>query len=325
VRRRHDPERDAEFRRIVADAKGRHNLSDVIGRATRLRKSGGELVGLCIFHEERSPSLCVNDAKGVYLCRGCGATGDIVAAVMHVEKLGFADALRWLGAADLPQADSNARVKAIVRDEADKDAKVDAAAYIWARAVPVTGTPAEAYLRSRSIVTWPDAAVRFARTWAWCDFDTGQTGPDLPALLVLVTDAGGEFAGIQRIFLTEVGRKADMRAPKRSLGRVRGGAVRLGPAAREVVLCEGPEDGLSLAQELPDASVWVVLGTAMMPEVAYPAKVRSIVLAGQNDEPGRVAIEKAAKGLAERGFAVRTMWPDARFKDWNDQLRGVEQ
>lgn len=321
--RRRSPEEDAEFRRIVADAKQRHNLSDVIGRATKLRRSGSEMVGLCIFHEERTPSLNVNDAKGAYLCRGCGATGDIVSAVMHIEKLSFADALRWLGAADLPKADPSARVKAIARDEADKDARVDAAAHVWANATPVEGTPAEVYLRSRGILRWPNGAVRFARTWAWCDFDTGQTGPDLPALLVLVTDASGQFYGIQRIFLTEDGRKSDMRAPKRSLGRARGGTVRLGPAKREIVLCEGPEDGLSLAQELPDASVWVVLGTAMMPEVDYPAQVRSIVIAGQNDAPGHAAVEKAAAALTKRGFAVRSMWPRDGFKDWNDQLRGI--
>jgi DNA primase len=90
-----------------------------------------------------------------------------------------------------------------------------------------------------------------------------------------------------------------------------------------MILCEGPEDGLTIAQEMPGRSVWVALGTAMMPELHIPEGVSSLVIAGQNDSPGRAAVQAAAEALAERGLSVRTMYPEPAFKDWNDMLRGV--
>lgn len=54
--------------------KGRHALSAIIGRRVKLRKAGHELVGLCPFHDENTPSFRVNDAKGVFHCdRNCEA------------------------------------------------------------------------------------------------------------------------------------------------------------------------------------------------------------------------------------------------------------
>jgi len=169
--------------------------------------------------------------------------------------------------------------------------------------------------------------IRFALTPAWYDDDTGECGPDLPALLGAVVDGDDQLIGLQRVFLADGGRsKARMQKPKRSLGRVKGGALRINSDADsfgdELILTEGPEDGLSLAQEL-EAEVWVTLGTAMMPFIDYPPRIVSIVIAGQNDVAGRAAVEQAEEELAERGFATRTMWPAEGYKDWNDQLRGI--
>jgi DNA primase len=53
-------------------------LSDIIGRTVTLQqRSGSTLAGLCPFHDERTPSFTVNDAKGVFRCYGCGAHGGI--------------------------------------------------------------------------------------------------------------------------------------------------------------------------------------------------------------------------------------------------------
>ncbi|WP_443208877.1 toprim domain-containing protein [Sphingomonas sp. Mn802worker] len=61
------------------------------------------------------------------------------------------------------------------------------------------------------------------------------------------------------------------------------------------IVTEGPEDALSLAQELPGREVWACLGTAFMIEAQYPSRIRSIVIAGQNDKPGREASAAAVR------------------------------
>ncbi len=322
-------EQDAAFRRAVDEAKQRHNISDVVRRRGKVTRIGREYRSLCLFHTERSPSMQLNDAKGTFHCFGCGASGDIVSLVMHAEGLGFAEAIRWLGGAGLPAIDPAERIKAAQEDAAEREAAMQRARDVWNAAVLTDGTPAAAYARSRGITMPLPPSFRFGHTPAWYDDDTGECGPNRPALLAAVAIEGQPYPiGLQRIFIAPDGSgKASMSKPKRSLGRIKGGAVRVtgrNPEAQhEVIITEGPEDALSLAQKLPGREVWAALGTALMIEADYPPRIRSIVIAGQNDAPGRAAVDKARLGLEARGFAVRTMWPSDGFKDWNDQLRGV--
>lgn len=315
-----------EMRDRIREVKDRHNLSDIISRKTTLKRAGRELRGLCFVHEEKTPSLYVNDQLGVYLCRGCSASGDLISAVMEIEGLDFMRALRWLGAADLPKADPAQRVKAVERDEAERSMRAEDAAQIWKQSVPLAGTLGETYLASRCITAWP-TSIRFARTWWWCNYETGEVSPELPAVIGMVQREDG-FSGIQRIFLRQDGAgKAALGGGKAklSLGGVRGGALRLGPAAPTIHVCEGPEDGLSLAQEMPGISVWVALGTANMPQIRYPATVRKVVICAQNDAAGERATEAAAEALADQGYMVDVRRPRAEYKDWNDQLCAMKR
>lgn len=313
-----------DLRREADEARDRYDLSTIVGRRTTLRRAGREMVGLCVFHSERSPSLHVNDATGFYHCFGCGAGGDAIRFVMETEGLRFMAALRWLGAAGLPPVDPEQRAKAVAEDAAARADAIAEATSVWEKGQPAAGTPAEVYARSRGIVASLPASIRFVRTYAWHNRETGELGPDLPAMIGAVVDGQGSLTGLQRIFLADGGRaKASIKKPKRTLGRVLGGALRLGPPAAEIIICEGPEDGLTLAQEIPDASVWVTLGTGMMPSVQYPPEVKSIVLAGDNNDAGRAAVERSALALNDAGYSVRVMFPEEGFADFNDMLRGI--
>jgi len=75
-------------------------------------------------------------------------------------------------------------------------------------------------------------------------------------------------------------------------------------------------------QEGPGLPVWVPFGTSMMPSVEFPPIVKRVIIAGQNNTAGRVAVNKAAIALAERGLLPSFAWPGAQYDDWNDQLRG---
>jgi DNA primase len=68
----------------------------VVSARTQLRKSGARHLGLCPFHDERTPSFSVSADKGTYYCFGCGAGGDTVRFVEETENVGFVGAIEWL-------------------------------------------------------------------------------------------------------------------------------------------------------------------------------------------------------------------------------------
>lgn len=139
-------------------------------------------------------------------------------------------------------------------------------------------------------------------------------------------NVAGDLTGIQRIWLAHDGRgKADVAKPKRSLGQVKGGAIRLGDLDGTgcLTVCEGPEDGLSLLDML-GGPVWVAAGASFLPAMQFPPEVRSIVIGADNDPAGHTAAEGAARAYAERGLSVRIIRPLEWAKDFNDELRGAD-
>jgi len=68
-------------------------LSDVIQRAVVLKKKGNEFLGLCPFHNEKTPSFTVNDQKHFYHCFGCGAHGTVFDYLINRENLNFPEAV----------------------------------------------------------------------------------------------------------------------------------------------------------------------------------------------------------------------------------------
>ncbi len=106
-----------------------------------------------------------------------------------------------------------------------------------------------------------------------------------------------------------------------SLGSLAGGAVRLAPKLADiVVLTEGIEDGLSIAQAT-GLIAWAVLGTSGLRTVRLPDAVREVVIAADNDEPGEAAARDAAQRFLAEGRRVKIARP-SKAKDFNDVLRG---
>lgn len=73
-------------------------IEEVVGDFVSLKRRGANLLGLCPFHNERTPSFTVSPAKGFFKCFGCGKAGDSVNFIMEHEHLTFPEALRWLAA-----------------------------------------------------------------------------------------------------------------------------------------------------------------------------------------------------------------------------------
>ena len=72
-------------------------IVSIIGQRVELRRAGKEFVGLCPFHQEKTPSLRVNEDKGVFHCFGCGASGDVLDFVIQLDGLTFPEARAQLG------------------------------------------------------------------------------------------------------------------------------------------------------------------------------------------------------------------------------------
>jgi len=80
----------------VTAVKERSSLQDVVREHVTLRRSGSSLVGLCPFHDEKSPSFNINPTNGYYHCYGCGEGGDVISFVQKVEHLTFAEGVERL-------------------------------------------------------------------------------------------------------------------------------------------------------------------------------------------------------------------------------------
>lgn len=72
------------------------NILEVIGDFVQLKRRGANYLGLCPFHGEKTPSFTVSPSKEIYKCFGCGKSGNTISFLMEHEKLGYAEALRWL-------------------------------------------------------------------------------------------------------------------------------------------------------------------------------------------------------------------------------------
>ncbi|MBP6415579.1 MAG: DNA primase [Chitinophagaceae bacterium] len=75
---------------------GRLDILDVIGGFVKLKKRGSNYLGLCPFHNEKTPSFTVSPAKELYKCFGCGKAGNTISFIMEHEKYSYVDALKWL-------------------------------------------------------------------------------------------------------------------------------------------------------------------------------------------------------------------------------------
>src|SRR5699024_5216426 len=83
---------DATIDRVKDDG----NIVDIISSYVQLNKSGANYVGLCPFHNEKTPSFTVSQSKQFFHCFGCGESGDSIAFIMKIENLDFIDATKLL-------------------------------------------------------------------------------------------------------------------------------------------------------------------------------------------------------------------------------------
>jgi putative DNA primase/helicase len=193
-----------------------------------------------------------------------------------------------------------------------------AAARLWAAAKPIEGSPAEAYLRSRGLAL----AVLDLRYHPRTPSGPGAQAIFRPALLAAVRDESGLMA-VHRTFLDLApARLADLPAPKRALGRLGQGAVRLRPPQDHTLgWAEGIENAMA-ATLLTGIPCWATLGTERFARVVLPASVKRLILFLDNDSGGRRAEKLARERHRHVNIEVEARHPEAAGADWNDVLLG---
>jgi len=80
----------------IQQIQSRIDIVDIVGGFIKLKKRGTNYLGLCPFHNEKSPSFTVSPAKEIYKCFGCGRSGNSISFLMEHEKYSYVEALRWL-------------------------------------------------------------------------------------------------------------------------------------------------------------------------------------------------------------------------------------
>ncbi len=82
----------------IEEIKERVRLVEVASESIDLRQRGGNFVGLCPFHSEKTPSFQIRDAENYYHCFGCGASGNVITFVMELQGVSFPEAVEYLAA-----------------------------------------------------------------------------------------------------------------------------------------------------------------------------------------------------------------------------------
>lgn len=140
---------------IVEEVRQRNDIVDVISSYVKLQKKGSNHMGLCPFHNEKSPSFSVSQSKQMYHCFGCGVGGNVFTFIMEYENFTFVEALKLLAEKSgitLPEAD--------LSEEAKKQANLkmrlleinkEAAKYFYYQLKADTGNAAYQYLVKRGL------------------------------------------------------------------------------------------------------------------------------------------------------------------------------
>ena len=151
---------------FLDELRARASLPEVIGRKVKLTRRGREHVGLCPFHNEKTPSFTVNEDKGFFHCFGCGAHGDVIGFVMRESGMSFPETVERLAAEAglaVPVSSPEERARA-EQAKSLYDVVEAAAAWFEGQLAGRAGQRAREYLSGRGLTD--ETIARFRLGWA---------------------------------------------------------------------------------------------------------------------------------------------------------------
>jgi DNA primase len=318
------------------------DIVEVISAHTDLRRHGAQWMGLCPFHEDRSPSFSVDAQDKLYHCFGCGVGGDVIKFVEEKDGLGFAEAVELLAdryGVELEREQEDPRAEARRQQRRRLEQLLDRtaafyASYLWeskeagkAREYLAERGLAEETLRSFGVGYAPSAWDKILVRGQQAGFNVeelrgvglvqkGRQGGEYDRfrsrIMFPIRDRRGRTLGFGgRAMRSDQGAKyvntaeTDFFHKSQLLYGVDKAKAAIAKAARAVVV-EGYTDVLALHQAGVEEAV-AVMGTAITGEqvAALSGMVEEVVLALDADSAGQGAMLRAQRVAAGRKMRLR--------------------
>lgn len=332
---------------FLSEIKYRNDLGELASSYMQLKRRGRNLVGLCPFHGEKTPSFNIYTENGSFYCFGCGVGGDIITFVMKIENLDYMEAVKFLAqraGMSMPEDDyddSLGRLRTRIYE-----ANREAARFFYSKLMSKEGADGLGYLRGRGLA---DSTIRH--------FGLGFAPDERFALGDHLRSKGfteAEMTAANLVFKSKSGRGVLDRFYNRVMFPiidVRGNVIAFGgrimtdqkpkylntsdtlvfnksqnlfslnnaknSKSDQLILCEGYMDVISLNQAGFTNAV-ATLGTALTAEQASLMKryCKEVILCYDADEAGQKATARAIDILRRVGLTVKVIAiPDGKDPD----------
>ena len=326
----------------------RNPIEDVVGQYVTLRRSGGNLFGLCPFHGEKTASFSVAPDKGIYYCFGCHKGGGVVNFQMEIEGLSYPDAVRALAKrAGMTVPDDEQYQSRYRQQERLWALHKEAARFFHSQLYAPHGAQALEYALGRGMPkstlttfgvgyapnTW-DAMVKAMRAKGYTDLELIDSGLVTVSkkngnlfdrfrdrLMFPIIDVRGNVIGFGgRIMNNDDPNAAKyLNSPETIIFNKRKNLFALNLAKKSklgyLILVEGYMDAVALHQYGFDCAV-ASLGTSLTEEHAtlLTRYTDQVVLIYDGDEAGQRASARAIPILEKAGLQIRVL----KMKDAKD-------
>ena len=339
---------------FLYELKERSDIADVVSGYVNLKRRGRDMVGLCPFHSEKTPSFNLYPENGSFYCFGCGAGGDVITFIMKIENLDYIEAVKFLAqraGIEVPENsydDGMGKLRMRIFE-----ANREAARFYNKKLYEPEGKEGLDYLYRREL---PDNIIRRfglgyspKSRYALCDHlrSLGFKDSEIVAanlafrsqdgrrivdrfsdrVMFPIIDLRGNVIGFGGRILTDQKPKylntSDTPAFKKSANLFSLNNAK-NTGERTLILCEGYMDVIALSKAGFKNAV-ATLGTALTAEQAILMKryADEVIICYDADEAGQKATARAISLLRNAGLVIRVLSiPEGKDPDELSEIKG---
>ena len=337
----------------IEEVMQRNDIVDVVSNYVRLKKNGSNHMGLCPFHNEKSPSFSVSRSKQMYHCFGCGVGGNVFTFIMEYENYSFVEALKLLAekaGVSLPEAEFTPEQKKQMNTKQQLlDIYKKAAIFYYSQLFGQSGAGALKYLKERQLseelikkfgLGYSDISgknlYKYLKNEGYSDellkisglftFDERKGAYDKfwNRVMFPIMDVNSKVIGFGGRVMSDAKPKY-LNSPETMLfdksRNLFGMNIARTSRKKNIIICEGYMDVISLHQAGFNNAV-ASLGTALTGLQAALIKRYSndVVLCYDSDEAGTKAAMRAIPILKEAGLSIKVI--DLRpYKDPDEFIK----